>query len=217
MPTKALSCKKEALCEHGPEAPSCLWARSFKRTVSKWEKCSMVRRVKFDILLEITDAVSSGLREGKTFQRVVSVKVKSQHLWWYGGCLEVCAYVHMGSLHVLERHYECWKVCKVLEEHMKSSFPKRYTSILIVFMKMTFFYLDPYILLIFNYLLKWSVGSVWTCYTMIVKWNNNIVDYKCKVFFFFFFYATNPSFFFMLVYVLKKKENMHIWHQGLVL
>ncbi len=33
---------------------------------------------------------------------------------------------------------------------MKSSFPKRYKSILIVFMKMTFFYLDPYILLIFN-------------------------------------------------------------------
>ncbi len=33
---------------------------------------------------------------------------------------------------------------------MKSSFPKRYKSILIVFMKMTFLYLDPYILLIFN-------------------------------------------------------------------
>ncbi len=32
---------------------------------------------------------------------------------------------------------------------MKSSIPKRYKSILIVFMKMTFFYLDPYILLIF--------------------------------------------------------------------
>ncbi len=39
---------------------------------------------------------------------------------------------------------------------------------------------------------------------MIVKWNNNIVDYKCKVFFFFFQNATNPSFFFMLVYVIKK-------------
>ncbi len=36
------------------------------------------------------------------------------------------------------------------ERHLKSSFPKRYKSILIVFMKMTFFYLDPYILLIFN-------------------------------------------------------------------
>ncbi len=36
------------------------------------------------------------------------------------------------------------------QEYMKSSFPKRYKSILIVFMKMTFFYLDPYIWLIFN-------------------------------------------------------------------
>ncbi len=31
------------------------------------------------------------------------------------------------------------------QEYMKSSFPKRYKSIWIVFMKMTFFYLDPYI------------------------------------------------------------------------
>ncbi len=38
----------------------------------------------------------------------------------------------------------------VWKEYLKSSFPKRYKSILIVFMKMTFFYLDPYILLIFN-------------------------------------------------------------------
>ncbi len=47
---------------------------------------------------------------------------------------------------------------------------------------------------------------------MIVKWNNNIVDYKCKVFFFIlFFYATNPSFFFFffgLCKKKKKKENM---------
>ncbi len=35
-------------------------------------------------------------------------------------------------------------------QHMKSSFPKRYKSILIVFRKMNFFYLDPYIFLIFN-------------------------------------------------------------------
>ncbi len=31
-----------------------------------------------------------------------------------------------------------------VEQQLKSSFPKRYKSILIVFMKMTFFYLDPY-------------------------------------------------------------------------
>ncbi len=43
---------------------------------------------------------------------------------------------------------------------------------------------------------------------MIVKWNNNIVDYKCKVFFFFFkTLQIHPFFYFFLVYVLKKKKK----------
>ncbi len=46
MPTKALSCKKEAICEHGPEVPSCpVDQGSFKINGLKVEKCSMVRRV----------------------------------------------------------------------------------------------------------------------------------------------------------------------------
>ncbi len=46
MPTKALSCKKEAICEHGPEAQSCpVGQGSFKMECFKVEKCSMVRRV----------------------------------------------------------------------------------------------------------------------------------------------------------------------------
>ncbi len=46
MPTKALSCKKEAICEHGPEAPSCpVGQGSFIMNCFKVEKCSMVRRV----------------------------------------------------------------------------------------------------------------------------------------------------------------------------
>ncbi len=46
MPTKALSCKKEAICEHGPEAPSHpVGQGSFKMDCFKVEKCSMVRRV----------------------------------------------------------------------------------------------------------------------------------------------------------------------------
>ncbi len=41
-----LSCKKEAICEHGPEAPSCPVANgSFKMDCFKVEKCSMIRRV----------------------------------------------------------------------------------------------------------------------------------------------------------------------------
>ncbi len=47
MPTKALSYKKEAICEHGPEAPLCpVGQGSFKIESFKVEKCFMVRRVK---------------------------------------------------------------------------------------------------------------------------------------------------------------------------
>ncbi len=45
---------------------------------------------------------------------------------------------------------------------------------------------------------------------MIVKWNNNIVDYKCKVFFCFFLLQIHPFFIFMLVYVLKKENMQHM-------
>ncbi len=46
MPTKALSCKMEVICEHGPEASSCpVDQGSFKIDCFKVEKCSMVRRV----------------------------------------------------------------------------------------------------------------------------------------------------------------------------
>ncbi len=46
MPTKALSCKKEAICEHGPEAPSCpVGQGSFKMDCFKVENCSMARRL----------------------------------------------------------------------------------------------------------------------------------------------------------------------------
>ncbi len=39
MPTKALSCKKEAICEHGPEALPCPVGQV---DCFKGEKCSMV-------------------------------------------------------------------------------------------------------------------------------------------------------------------------------
>ncbi len=46
MLTTALSCKKEAICEHGPEALSCpLGQGSFKMNCFKVEKSSIVRRV----------------------------------------------------------------------------------------------------------------------------------------------------------------------------
>ncbi len=47
MPTKALSCKKEAICEHGPEAPCVLWAEA----VSKWKSVLWSDESKFYILV----------------------------------------------------------------------------------------------------------------------------------------------------------------------
>ncbi len=44
MPTKALSCKKEAICEHGPEAPLCSVGQgSFKMDCFRVKKGSMFR------------------------------------------------------------------------------------------------------------------------------------------------------------------------------
>ncbi len=74
----------------------------------------MVRR----FLLEITDAVSSGLKRRETVQRVISVQFKSQHLWWYGGCISAYG---MGSLHVLESTMKAERYIKVLEQHMLPS------------------------------------------------------------------------------------------------
>ncbi len=63
-----------------------LWAKAhLKWSVSKWKSALWSDESKFDILVEITDAVSSGLKRRGTFQRVISVQFKSQHLWWYGG------------------------------------------------------------------------------------------------------------------------------------
>ncbi len=53
----------------------------------------------FDILLEITDTVSSGLKRRETFQRVISIQFKSQHLFYGMGCISAYS---MGSLHDLE-------------------------------------------------------------------------------------------------------------------
>ncbi len=65
-------------------------------------------------LLEITDAVSSGLKRRETFQRVISIQFKIQHLW----CMGVHKCIRYGQLACFGRHYECWKV---LEQHMLPS------------------------------------------------------------------------------------------------
>ncbi len=69
MPTIALSCKKEAMCEYGPEAPLYpVGQGSFKMDCFKLESVLWSNKSKFDILVE----VPSGLKKGENF--------KSQHL-----------------------------------------------------------------------------------------------------------------------------------------
>ncbi len=63
-----------------------LWAKAhLKWTVSKWKVFYGQTSPNLTFLLEITDTVSSGLKRRETFQCVMSVQFKSQHLWWYGG------------------------------------------------------------------------------------------------------------------------------------
>ncbi len=81
---------------------------SFKMDCFKVKSVLCQTSPNLTFLLEITDAVSSGLKRRETFQRVISVQFKSQHLWWYG--VHKC--IRYGQLACFGRHYECWKVYK---------------------------------------------------------------------------------------------------------
>ncbi len=81
MPTKALSCKKKAICEHGPEAPLCpVGQGSLKLTVSKWKSVLWSDKTKFYILVGNHGRHVLRLKRRETFQRAISVQFKSQHL-----------------------------------------------------------------------------------------------------------------------------------------
>ncbi len=104
MLTKALSCKKEAICEHGSrKRRRVLWAKAhLKWTVSKW-KWLWQTKSKFDILVEITDAVSSGLKRRETFS--VSSAFSSKASISDGMGVHKC--IRYGQLACFGRHYEC--------------------------------------------------------------------------------------------------------------
>ncbi len=114
MPSKALSCKKEAICEHGLWA--ILWAKAhLKWTVSKWKSVLWSDESKFDIL-----AGNHGCRvlrakeEGDLpacYQRSVQKPASPMCIIAYG----------MGSLHVLEGTLHAERYIKVLEQHMLPS------------------------------------------------------------------------------------------------
>ncbi len=77
MPTKALSCKKEVICEHGSEAPSCPVGQGSLRLFQGGKVFYGQTSPNLTFLLEITDAVSSGLKRRETSQHVISVQFKS--------------------------------------------------------------------------------------------------------------------------------------------
>ncbi len=80
-PTKALSCKKETICEHGLEAPLCpVGQGSFKMHFQSGKVFYGQMSPNLTFLMEIMDAVSSGLKRRESFQRVISVQFISQHL-----------------------------------------------------------------------------------------------------------------------------------------
>ncbi len=93
-----------------------LWTKAhLKWTVSKWKSGQTSPNLTFS--LEITDAVSSGLKRRETFQRVISVQFKSS-ISDGMGCISVYG---MGSLHVLEGTMNAERYIKVLEQHMLPS------------------------------------------------------------------------------------------------
>ncbi len=72
----------------------------------------------FTFLLEIMDAVSSGLKKPEAFQDVISLQLKKTASLMVWGCIS--AYC-MGSLNVLEGIMNAERILKVLEQHMLSS------------------------------------------------------------------------------------------------
>ncbi len=119
MPTKALLCKKETICEHGPEVPLCPVGQGlFKMHFFKVEKSDESDESKFDILVgNHRDRVLWAKEEGDhpaCYQR--SVQKPSSLMVW--GCIS--AYC-MGSLHVLEGTMNAESYIKILEQHMLPS------------------------------------------------------------------------------------------------
>ncbi len=118
MPTKALSCKKEAICVHGPEAPSCLWAKAhLKWTVQSGKVFYGQTSPNLTFLLEITDACVLRAKERETFPALSAFSSKTSISDGMGG---ISAY-GMGSLHVLEGTMNAERYIKVLEQHMLTS------------------------------------------------------------------------------------------------
>ncbi len=116
MPTKALSCTNEAICEHGPEALLCpVGQGSFKMDCFKVKSVLWSDESKYDIL--VGNHARAAKEEGDLppcHQR--SVQKPASLMGW--GCISAYG---MGSLHVLEGTMNAERYIKVLEQHMLPS------------------------------------------------------------------------------------------------
>ncbi len=105
MPTKALSCKEEAICEHGPEHGQMLikkWLYQSKKVFYDQTSPNMI------FLLEIMDTVSSRQRRGR-YPSVLSAFSSKASISNHMGEHKCLRY---GQLACFGRNYECWKVYK---------------------------------------------------------------------------------------------------------
>ncbi len=110
MPTKALSCKKEAICEHDPEALLC--------PVSKWKSVLWSDESKFDILVGNHGCRVLWDKRGWDLPACHQRSVQKPAPLMVWECIHVYG---MGSLHVLEGNRNAEIYIKVLEQHMLHS------------------------------------------------------------------------------------------------
>ncbi len=117
MPTKALSCKKVATCEHGPEAPSCpVGQGSFKMDCFKVENVLSSDESKFDILVGNHGRRVLRAKEERDLPVCYQHSVQKPASLIVWGCISAYG---MGSLHVLEGTMNAESYIKVLEQHMQ--------------------------------------------------------------------------------------------------
>ncbi len=116
MPTKALSCKKEAYVNMVQKCRRVLWAKAhLKWTVSKWKSGLWSEESKFDNLVgNHRHRVLRAKEKGELHQRSVQ-KPASLMVW---GCISAYS---MGSLYVLKGTMNAEKYIKVLKQHMLPS------------------------------------------------------------------------------------------------
>ncbi len=113
---KALSCKKEAACEHGPEAPSCpVGQGSFKMDCFKVEKSD---ESKFDILVGNHGRHVLRAKEEGDLPACHQHSVQKPPSLMVWGCISAYS---MGNLHVLEGTMNDERYIKVLEQHLLPS------------------------------------------------------------------------------------------------